>query len=153
MASRLNQQLREKRGLAYSIYSFSDFLLGTGALGVSLGTEPAQATIAVELVAKEIRRLREKGLSRKDLRFAKDYAAGSAVLALESPSARMQHLGKCQLLYGRPLGLGELLETVEKVTVDEIAQAIETEFPELETRHGWSVSAVVPEGFDQPLLA
>lgn len=152
MASRLNQQLREKRGLAYSIYSFSDFLLGTGALGVSLGTEPTQAKIAVELVAKEIRKLRESGLSRKDLRFAKDYAAGSAVLALESPSSRMQHLGKCQLLYGRPLGLEELLATIESVSVDEIAEAIETQFPELETQHGWSVSAVVPEDFEQPLL-
>jgi len=152
MASRLNQELREKRGLAYSIYSFSDLLLGTGALGVSLGTEASQARMAVDLVAKEIRKLRDKGLSRKDLRFAKDYAAGSAVLALESPSARMQHLGKCQLLYGRPLGLEEILESVEAVSPDQIAQAIDREFPELGSGNGWTLSAVVPQDFKGDLL-
>lgn len=152
MASRLNQELREKRGLAYSIYSFSDFLLGAGALGVSLGTEPKQARNAVELVSKEIRKLRDKGLSKKDLRFAKDYAAGAAVLALESPSARMQNMGKCQLLYGHPLGLEEILEVAEGVTSDQIAEVIESEIPDISEENGWTLSAVVPQGFAETLL-
>lgn len=152
MASRLNQELREKRGLAYSIYSFSDFLLGAGALGVSLGTEPKQARNAVELVSKEIRKLRDKGLSKKDLRFAKDYAAGAAVLALESPSARMQNMGKCQLLYGHPLGLEEILEVAEGVTTDQIEEVIESEIPDISEDNGWTLSAVVPQGFSETLL-
>jgi len=152
MASRLNQELRERHGLAYSIYSFSDFMVGAGALGVSLGTEPSKARNAVDLVGREIRKLRERGLTRKDLRFAKDYAAGSAVLALESPSARMQHLGKCQLLYGRPLGLEEILHTVEAVTQDQIAEVIDSEFPQICEENGWTLTAVVPEGFSETLL-
>jgi len=152
MASRLNQELREKRGLAYSIYSFSDFMLSAGALGVSLGTEPNQARNAVDLVSGEIRKLRAKGLSKKDIRFAKDYAAGAAVLALESPSARMQNMGKCQLLYGHPLGLDEILQVAEAVTVDQIAEAIDLEIPEVSEDNGWTLSAVVPQGFSQTLL-
>ncbi len=152
MASRLNQEIREKRGLAYSVYSFADFLLGSGALGVSLGTEPAQATKAVDLVGKEIDKIRRNGLSRRDLKFAKDYASGSAVLALESPSARMQNLGKCQLIYGRPLGLEEILAAIEAVTPDQVARAIEEHLPELSTAHGWTLAAVVPEGFKGRLL-
>lgn len=153
MASRLNQEIREKRGIVYSVYSFADFLLNAGAMGVSLGTEPAQARQAVELVAREIRTLRSKGLSRKDLRFAKDYASGAAILALESSSARMQNLGKCQLLYGRPLGLAEIVDLIENVGPDQIADVIEREIPELESGRGWTLSAVVPEGFNETLLS
>lgn len=152
MASRLNQEIREKRGIVYSVYSFADFLINAGAMGVSLGTDPSQARQAVDLVVREIRKLRSKGLSRKDLRFAKDYAAGSAILALESSSARMQNLGKCQLLYGRPLGLTEIVDLIESVTPDQIAEVIEREIPELDAANGWTLSAVVPEGFAESLL-
>lgn len=152
MASRLNQEIREKRGIVYSVYSFADLLLNTGAMGVSLGTEPTQARKAVDLVGQQIHLLRRKGLSRKDLRFAKDYAAGSAVLGLESSSSRMQNLGKCQLLYGRPLGIKEIVETIESVTADQVAEVIEAEIPELEASEGWTLSAVVPEGFKASLL-
>lgn len=152
MASRLNQEIREKRGMAYSVYSFADHLQGAGAFGIGLGTEPGQAGKAVDLVARELRRLRQKGLSRRDLRFAKDYAAGSAVLALESSSARMQNLGKCQLLYGRPLGIREIIDTIERVTPEDIQEAIDLEIPELESGNGWTLAAVVPEGFKESLL-
>lgn len=152
MASRLNQEIREKRGIVYSVYSFADYLQGTGALGIGLGTEPGQAGKAVDLVARELKRLRLKGLSRKDLRFAKDYAAGSAVLGLESSSARMQNLGKCQLLYGHPLTVRDIVETIDRVTPDEIQEAIELEIPELDSANGWTLAAVVPEGFKEPLL-
>lgn len=152
MASRLNQEIREKRGLAYSVYSFSDYLLGAGALGISLGTEPVQAAKAVDLIAKEIAKIRQFGLSKRDLKFAKNYAAGSAVLALESPSARMQNLGKCQLLYGKPLGLDDILAAIEGVTTDQVAEAIDTHLPELSAENGWTLAAVVPQGFKDRLL-
>lgn len=152
MASRLNQEIREKRGLAYSVYSFADFLLGAGAFGVSLGTEPGQAAKAIQVVAAEIEKVRKHGLSRRELRFAKDHAAGAAVLSLESPGARMQHLGKCHLLYGRPLTLDEVLETVEGVTADQIAEVIDGHLLPVSEANGWTVAAVVPQGFDSNSL-
>ena len=152
MASRLNQEIREKRGLAYSVYSFADFLLEVGALGVSLGTEPSQASKAVDVVARELDKIRSHGLSKRDLRFAKDCASGAAVLALESPGSRMQNLGKCQLLYGTPLGLEDILATIEAVTPDQITQAIETHLPALSAENGWTLAAVVPQGFKGELL-
>lgn len=152
MSSRLNQEIREKRGLAYSVYSFSDFLLGTGALGVSLGTEPAQAAKAVKVVGEEIRKLRKQGVSRKELRFAKDHAAGAAVLALESSSARMQHLGKCLLWYGRPIHLDEIMQNIEGVQASDVERVLDEQFPDLLEENGWTLSAVVPQKFKGNLL-
>lgn len=147
MASRLNQELREKRGMAYSIYSFADQMLGTGALGISMGTEPGKVPAALEAVSREIRKLREGGLSPKDRRFAMDYASGSAVLALESPSARMQNLGRSQLLYGRPMGLEEIMQAIHAVTEEDLNSAIHEYLPDLRKGNGWCVAAVVPTGF------
>lgn len=152
MSSRLNQEIREKRGLAYSVYSFSDFLLGTGALGVALGTEPAQAVKAARVVGEQIRKLRQEGVSRKELRFAKDHAAGAAVLALESSSARMQHLGKCLLWYGRPIHLDEIMEHIEQVKPEQIEHVLATQFPDVLEENGWTLSAVVPQKFKGTLL-
>jgi len=152
MASRLNQELREKRGMAYSVYSFADLLLGAGAFGISLGTEPKQAVKAANLVRTEIDKMRKTGLSAKELRFAKDHASGAAVLALESPGARMQHLGKCQLVYGKPIGLDEILVTVGAVSRDEVAQVLEEDVGEVSAENGWTLAAVVPEGFDATKL-
>ncbi len=152
MSSRLNQEIREKRGLAYSVYSFADFLLGTGALGVSLGTEPAQAAKAVKVVGEEIRKLREEGVSKKELRFAKDHAAGAAVLALESSSARMQHLGKCLLLYGRTIALEEIMDNIESVQPEHVQRVLHEQFPDVREENGWTLSAVVPQGFRGNLL-
>ena len=152
MASRLNQEIREKRGLAYSVYSFADFLLGTGAIGISMGTEPKQAVRAADVARSEVEKLVRTGLSAKELRFAKDHASGAAILALESPGARMQHLGKCQFLYGRSLAPDEILRSVDAVTPDQVVQALREQVGELSEANGWTLSAVVPEGFDASRL-
>jgi predicted Zn-dependent peptidase len=152
MASRLNQEIREKRGLAYSVYSFADLLLGAGAFGISLGTEPKQAARAVSVARTEVAKMVRSGMTAKELRFAKDHASGAAVLALESPGARMQHLGKCQLLYGRPVALDEILATVSAVDSDQIEEALEQDVGEISESNGWTLAAVVPEGFDASRL-
>lgn len=154
MASRLNQEIREKRGLAYSVYSFADFLLNAGAFGISLGTEPGQAARAAKVAASEINKICRNGISRRELRFAKDHAAGAAVLALESPGARMQHLGKCQLTYGRPIPLDEILATVEEVTPAQVEHVLGEHVGPVSEENGWTLAAVVPQKFDsQRLLA
>lgn len=148
MASRLNQEIRERRGLAYSVYSFADFLLGAGAFGIALGTEPKQAVRAARVAAAEVAKIRHQGLSRKELRFAKAQASGAAVLALESPGSRMQHLGKCQLLYGRPIPLDEILANVEAVDSSQVDRVLEEHIGPVTEENGWTLAAVVPEGFD-----
>jgi len=152
MASRLNQEIRERRGLAYSVYSFADFLLGAGAFGISLGTEPRQAARAARVASAEVDKIRREGLSRKELRFAKAHASGAAVLALENPSARMQHLGKCQLLYGRPIPLDEILATVDAVDSAQVERVLDEHLGPVSEENGWTLAAVVPEGFQSDAL-
>jgi predicted Zn-dependent peptidase len=152
MASRLNQEIRERRGLAYSVYSFADFLLGAGAFGISLGTEPRQAARAARVASAEVDKIRREGLSRKELRFAKAHASGAAVLALENPSARMQHLGKCQLLYGRPIPLDEILATVDDVDSAQVERVLNEHMGPVSEENGWTLAAVVPEGFQSDSL-
>jgi len=150
MASRLNQVVREKHGLCYSIYSFQDFLLGSGAIGVSLSTEPKQAAKALALVRKEIERLADGDITAADLEFARHHAKGSTLLALESPSARMQHLGKSQFLYGGPVSLDDIEAHIDGVTL-EIAQRVAREqFTSPGPGNGWTLSAVHPEGIELP---
>ncbi len=147
MASRLNQSVREKYGLCYSVYSFLDMLLGTGALGICLSTEPRQVGKALELVQREVRRIVEGDLTEADLNFARQYAKGSTLLALESPSARMQHLGKSQLYYGKPRSLDEIVSRIDAVDMDTACRVAREQFDEPSQENGWTLSAVVPEDF------
>jgi len=150
MASRLNQVVREKHGLCYSIYSFQDFLLGSGAIGVSLSTEPKQAAKALALVIKEITRLAAGELTEADLEFARHHAKGSTLLALESPSARMQHLGKSQFLYGGPVSLDDIEAHIDGVTLEIALRVAREQFSNPSPNNGWTLSAVHPEGVELP---
>lgn len=146
MASRLSQVVREKHGLCYSVYSFYDQLIGAGAFGVSLSTEPKQAAKALELVDREIERMSEGDISPNDLEFARRYARGSTLLALESPSARMQHLGKSQLLYGRTVPLDEIVARIEAIDLETLRRVAREQIPAPTKENGWCLSAVMPEG-------
>ena len=119
-SSRLFQEVREKRGLAYAVYSFAAQHEGTGQIGIYVGTRPDNVGIAMRVIAAELERLRQDGVAARDLDRAKDNAKGRAVLALESTSARMNRLG-ASVLAGLPLlSLDEVVERIEAVTADEV---------------------------------
>jgi len=120
MSSRLFQNIREKRGLVYSIFSMLSLYHDAGSLVVYAGTAPEKATKVVELTLKEFRRLREELVSSQELKRAKEYVKGSVMLGLESSSSRMTHLAQQMIYYGRFYKLEEILGAVERVTARDI---------------------------------
>jgi predicted Zn-dependent peptidase len=121
-SSRLFQEVREKRGLAYSIYSFTGQYAGTGQIGVYVGTRAENLSAALEVVAGELERLRGEPPSAAELARAKDNLRGRMVLSLESTGARMNRLGS-SLLTGVPLlSVDEAVEKVDAVTLDDVTE-------------------------------
>jgi predicted Zn-dependent peptidase len=123
MSSRLFQRVREELALAYSIYAFHSFYSKAGISGVYVGTRPEFAERAVEAIRGEFRKLSDAGLSADELREVKDQVKGQVMLSLENTSSRLFRLAGFAL-YDQPrLTLDELLDRIEAVTRDEIADA------------------------------
>ena len=121
-SSRLFQEVREKRGLAYSVYSFLAHYAGTGQVGVYLGTRGDNLAEGMRIIAAELARARHDPASDTELTRAKENLKGRIVLALESTSARMNRLGS-SLLAGVPLlSLDEAVGMVEAVTLDDLRE-------------------------------
>lgn len=120
MSSRLFQNIRERRGLVYSIYSMLNLYQDAGSLVVYAGTAHDKAAEVVELVLKEFEGLRKKPVSAKELKRAKEYVKGSVMLSLESSSSRMTNLAQQLIYYGRFCKLEEILDAVERVTARDI---------------------------------
>lgn len=140
-SSRLFQEIREKRGLAYSVFSFSALYANSGAIGLYVGTRPDNVLSAMEVIATELSRLREDPASSEELARAKENAKGRMVLALESTSARMNRLGS-NLLAGTPLlSIDEMVERVDAVTVEDLQQLV----TELYDPALWSAAGVGPD--------
>ena len=119
-SSRLFQEVREKRGLAYSVFSFTSQHARAGQVGVYVGTRPDNVGKALRVVGDELERLLDGGVSVDELERAKDHAKGRIVLALESTSARMSRLGSA-LLAGLPLlTLDEMIERVDAVSAEDV---------------------------------
>jgi predicted Zn-dependent peptidase len=120
-SSRLFQEVREKRGLAYSVYSFQSLFAGTGQVGLYLGTRPDNVAAAMQVVGDELARLREEPPSAEELDRARENVKGRVVLGLESTAARMNRLG-ASLLAGLPLlTVDEVIERIDAVTRDDVA--------------------------------
>jgi predicted Zn-dependent peptidase len=122
MSSRLFQNIREKRGLVYSIYSMLNLYQDAGALVVYAASAPGKALEVVGLTLKEFKRIREQLVSSVELKRAKENIKGSVMLGLESSSSRMTHLAQQLIYYGRFYGLEEILGAVEQVTAREIRE-------------------------------
>lgn len=121
-SSRLFQEVRERRGLAYAVYSFSSQYAGAGQVGLYLGTRTDNVAAALEIVAAELERLGREPATRAELDRAKENLKGRVVLSLESTGARMNRLGS-SLLAGLPLlSLDEVVERIERVTLDDLEQ-------------------------------
>jgi len=120
MSSRLFQNIRERRGLVYSIYSMLNLHRDAGALVVYAAAAPDKASEVVNLILKEFRILRENLVSPKELKRAKEYVKGSILLSLESSGSRMTHLAQQLIYYGRFSSLEEILDAVERVSARDI---------------------------------
>jgi predicted Zn-dependent peptidase len=121
-SSRLFQEVREKRGLAYSVYSFQSLFAGTGQVGLYLGTRPDNVGAALRVVGDELAKVRADAIPADELDRAKENVKGRIVLALESTAARMNRLG-ASLLAGLPLlTVDEVLERLDAVTADDVLE-------------------------------
>lgn len=120
MSSRLFQEIREKRGLAYSVYSYHSVHTETGAFSLYVGTSPKNATEVIKIMKNEINRIKEEEASENELYRAKQHIKGQLVLGLESTSHRMMRLGKSELAQGKIYSVDELIEKIDKVTPQDI---------------------------------
>ncbi len=120
MSSRLFQEVREKRGLAYSVYSFSSQHAETGIWGVYAGCLPAKADDVLAICGEEIAAIIDGGLTDEELERGKGQLRGSIVLGLEDPSSRMSRLGKAELVYPRLEPVEEMLASIDAVTHDDV---------------------------------
>ncbi len=116
MSSRLFQSIRERRGLAYSTYSFTSQYAGTGHFGVYAGCQPAKAEEVLGLMRAELDDVAAHGLRDEEIERAKGQVRGSMVLGLEDPGARMTRIGKSELAFGEILGVDDLMARVDAVT-------------------------------------
>ena len=120
MSSRLFQEVREKRGLAYSVYSFSGQHADIGMWGIYVGCLPSKADEVLAICREEIDRVVEGGLTDAELARGKGQVRGSIVLSLEDPSSRMSRLGKSELVYPRLEPVDEVLAAIDAVSHDDI---------------------------------
>jgi len=125
MSSRLFQEIREKRGLAYTAYSFHAQYTEAGLFSAYAGTTPTRAVEVVGLMRRELEDVRDGGLTPEEFARAKSHVKGSTVLSLEDPSGRMSRLGKSEIAHGEILTLNETLARVEAVTLDDARRVAE----------------------------
>ncbi|HET9658350.1 MAG TPA: pitrilysin family protein [Kineosporiaceae bacterium] len=122
MSSRLFQEVREKRGLAYSVYSFASGYSDSGYFGLYAGCAPAKVDDVVALLKAELERLAADGVGEEELLRAHGQICGGLVLGLEDTGSRMSRLGKAELVHGEFTGLDESLARVRAVTADQIRE-------------------------------
>ncbi|WP_158864839.1 M16 family metallopeptidase [Leifsonia sp. AG29] len=120
MSSRLFQEVREKRGLAYSVYSFSGAYADAGVFGLYAGCAPAKARQVAELMLSELHRLADHGVTAEELRRAVGQLSGGAALALEDSDTRMSRLGRAEISLGEFADLDESLRRLHLVTADDV---------------------------------
>jgi predicted Zn-dependent peptidase len=120
MSSRLFQNVREKRGLAYSVFSGLSAYLDAGNLTIYAGCASGAVEEVIDLCVAELRGLKQTPMSEAELRRAKDHLKGSLMLSLENTASRMSHLARQEIYFGRHYGLDETLTGVERVTVEDV---------------------------------
>ncbi|WBB51794.1 pitrilysin family protein [Verrucosispora sp. WMMA2044] len=120
MSSRLFQEIRERRGLAYSVYSYASQYADSGLFGVYAGCAPGRVDEVLELTRAELARTAAHGVTEAELARGKGMSKGSFVLGLEDTGSRMSRLAKGELLYGDLVPVNELLDRVDAVTLDDV---------------------------------
>jgi len=130
MSSRLFQEIRENRGLAYSIYSFLSLYVDAGLLGIYVATDQNKVNSVLETIQTEIIKIRKGELSESDLSAAKEYLTGGIYLASESADSRMMRITKDEIIFGRYVSYEELVSKLETVTVDDVIEVARDIFRE-----------------------
>jgi predicted Zn-dependent peptidase len=120
MSSRLFQEVREKRGLAYSVYSYASSHADTGQFGVYAGCAPGRVDEVLGLVREQLALVVDKGVTEDELRRSKGQMRGSLVLGLEDTGSRMSRLGKGELVHGELLTVDDVLARIDAVTLDDV---------------------------------
>jgi predicted Zn-dependent peptidase len=120
MSSRLFQEIREKRGLAYSTYSFASGHGGIGTFGLYAGCAPAKIDEVSELMVLELEKLADSGITASELARSIGQLSGGLVLGLEDTGSRMSRLGKADLVTGELLSVAESLERIRTVTAEDV---------------------------------
>jgi predicted Zn-dependent peptidase len=120
MSSRLFQEVREKRGLAYSVYSYTSQYSDTGTFGVYAGCQPGKIDEVLTICRDEVAKVAEHGLTDEELSRGKGQLRGSMVLGLEDTGSRMSRIGKSELVYDELLSVDEVLARIDAVTLDDI---------------------------------
>jgi predicted Zn-dependent peptidase len=126
MSSRLFQEVRERQGLVYSIYSGNAGFRDCGLFYVYAGTEPANFTKVLGLVTEELRKVKRSGITADELARAKEHLKGSLMLSLESTSSRMTRLAKQELYFGQYFTLDEILAAIDRVAPADMEALIST---------------------------
>ena len=116
MSSRLFQEIREKRGLAYSVYSYAQQFAGSGLLGFYAGCHPAKAIEVVEIIREVLHDVSENGMTAEEIARAKGAVKGSLVLSQEDSGSRMSNIGKSEIVYGEVMSFDEILKKISEVT-------------------------------------
>jgi predicted Zn-dependent peptidase len=126
MSSRLFQEVREKRGLAYSIYSFLSPYRDLGALEVYAGTDADSLEELVRITVREIKKLTKKPLSEAELASAKGQIKGNLLLSLESTDARLGRMAKNEVYFGRRVDADEIIQSIDRVTAADVLEVART---------------------------
>jgi predicted Zn-dependent peptidase len=125
-SSRLFQEVRERRGLAYSVYSYIGHYADTGMFGVAAGCLPKKVDSVLDICRAELARVADEGVTEAELELGKGQLKGASVLGLEDSGARMARVAKAELLHGELVGLDELLRRVDAVTLDDVRALAQT---------------------------
>jgi predicted Zn-dependent peptidase len=121
-SSRLFQEVRERRGLAYSVFSFAAHHADSGLVGVSVGCLPSKLDEVLDVVRAELAAVASGGITEEELVRGKGQLRGGLVLGLEDSGSRMSRIGKAELVHDRLLTIDEVLQRIDAVTLDEVSE-------------------------------
>ncbi len=122
MSSRLFQEIREQNALAYSIYSYITSYRDTGLLTIYAGTDPSNALEVVRLVTRELKKIKDEGITQAEGLRVKNQIKGSLVLSLESSNSHMSRLARQEIYFGRYHSMDDIIKSVESVALDQVQQ-------------------------------
>lgn len=140
LSSRLIQEIREERGLAYSVFSYHSAYSDTGLFTFYAGTRPNNCENVIDLIIKETQKICTEGITEKELYKTKEQFKGNLYLGLENVSSRMTRLGKSELCLGKIISPEEVVENLEKVTSKEVKEIANTLF----TPENFAITTIGP---------